>query len=751
MIDSSAKREPAPHKRAAAVILLIVLMVNAAALWPELSVARVDLNDNVSHFTLIEGMVQAIERGQNPLDFWSPEAALGYPEIRTYQLLAHALVVFIYFALGKAVSLMTVFVWVRYLSLVLLPLSFYAAVLLLELPPLTAAAAALLAPLISTSGLFGVEYYSFVWRGLGLFPQAVATHFLLLSIGMAFRALRRGTSIVLSGFLLGITAACHLIYGYMGALTVCLLALLPDRDVPRSTRILRTVVIGAVTAILCVYQLVPLYLDRAIINHSIVEPAWKWDSFGAAQVLQWLFTGGLLDYGRLPVLTLLTFAGVAVILWRFRDTRRLPPADSFVLAGAVFWILVFFGRPFWGPLLILLGVSPDMHVHRVSGGVHIFLIFLAALGLAFLWQEAAGRWHAAVAVIGTGVLLAAPVLTTAQYLAGDAEGGTQNLAQYVSQANVIGAVVADLKGHGGRTYAGLSTGWGAKFEVGAVPIYAVLSVHQVPTVSILYHTMALPGDIMAHFDERKPMQYRLFDIRSVLVPEVLRPSLPAFLMPRSQIGRFVILDAPGGGYFDVVDAPAAVTVNRGSFYQLNKLWLESNWLENKAHLYLDFFHDAPAGLPHSSAESSLPQISFPVGGPGQVRSQSEDAGVYRAEVEATRAGFALFKMTWHPEWKASVDGKLVKTAMLSPGFIGIPVMQGRHAIECRYEPGNWKIWLALAGTFVVLLLLAAERFGKLPRIGAALLPADIAPPAEEPVETAATKLQPRKRRPKAAR
>jgi hypothetical protein len=95
-------------------------------------------------------------------------------------------------------------VWIRFLSLVLLPLSFFAMARCFQLPPLTAAAAACLAPLISTPQLYGLEYESYVWAGFGLFPQAVATHFLLLSLGFACRALRRGGSATLAGLMLGL-------------------------------------------------------------------------------------------------------------------------------------------------------------------------------------------------------------------------------------------------------------------------------------------------------------------------------------------------------------------------------------------------------------------------------------------------------------------------------------------------------------------------------------------------------------------
>ena len=78
-------------------------------------------------------------------------------------------------------------------------------------------------------------------------------------------------------------------------------------------------------------------------------------------------------------------------------------------------------------------------------------------------------------------------------------------------------------------------------------------------------------------------------------------------------------------------------------------------------------------------------------------SESQTGEAYRARLEAYRPAFALFRMTWHPGWKVYVDGKAVKTVMLSPGFVGAPVATGSHQVECRYEPGWWKIWMALGG------------------------------------------------------
>src|SRR5579884_2395991 len=74
--------------------------------------------------------------------------------------------------------------------------------------------------------------------------------------------------------------------------------------------------------------------------------------------------------------TVLAAAGVAVWAWRkFRG--ETDPAGAFAAAGAAFWILLYFGRPFWGPALLVLGAAGDMHLHRVIGGAQVFLVLLA--------------------------------------------------------------------------------------------------------------------------------------------------------------------------------------------------------------------------------------------------------------------------------------------------------------------------------------------------------------------------------------
>ena len=701
-------------------MLCLVLAVNAIALWPELSISRVDLNDNVFHYALIERIVQAVEHGQSPLDLWSPEWSLGYPVLRTYQPLAHWVVAGVYIALAKTVPLMTVFVWIRFLSVALLPLSFFWAARRLTLSPVTAAAAAILAPMISTNFLYGIEYNSFTWAGSGLFPQAVATHLLLLAIGSAWVALREGRRLTLVGAIVGLTALAHIIYGYVAALSICLMAFLPDAAIPRTTRVRRTLWIGITAALLTCFQLLPLLLDRGVINHSRWEPLWKWDSFGALTVLEWLVKGELLDYGRLPILTLLAVGGV--VLW-FRKEPELETvaAHRFIVFGAALWVVLFFGRPFWGPLLAMIGIARDMHLHRVIAGVHVFGVFLAAIGLSALWRELERRWGAIGAVIAVLVVLYPMVRDRAHTLSNDAAWGRKNLAANEAAQRDVANVIDQLRQRGGRAYSGLAAGWGGKFKVGDVPFYAFFSTAQVPAVAFLYHSMALTSDIAVRFNENDPAHYRLFNVRSVVAPGDGSVALPLFVIPRIQFGNFRVFDAPAVGYFDVVDVFASVRVTRDNLYDVNDRWLQSRWPGARNHLLLDIGAGAPSGLTRLQADVPLSEPP-PLPPAGQVSGEKQDGQVYRAEMDVVRPAYALFKMTWHRNWKAYVDGNASHTVMLTPGFTGVPVAPGHHRIEMRYEPEAWKAPLGLAAIILVGLIGMVESRGALVRMEAWRVP-----------------------------
>jgi hypothetical protein len=698
------------------VALSAVLAAHGCALRAELG-AWPDLNDNVLHYTLAARVVQAIDREENPLDFWVSEWTLGYPVLRTYQPLGSLVVALLYLALGRTVPLVEVFLWTRFLLVCLLPLTAYVTARLLMLGRAAALAAALISPLIATNYLYGIEYGSYLWRGSGLYAQAWAMHGLMLTLGLCFRAVRSGRRLMVAALLLALTFLAHFIYGYIAALSVVLLAFVPD-SAARTRRALRVAAIGLLALALTAWVVVPLLQDVPLIGPGHWEAKWKQDSYGATEVARLLLTGALLDFGRLPVLSLLALFGALTCGWRLRrqnaETTLASEAPSsayaFVLFGALLWLLLFCGRPTWGSALTLLGIGSDIHLHRLVGGVHVFLLFLAAIGLAWLWDRAAALRDPAArsAAILASVLLLLPALRERHdYLVKNARWAAENAAAYRREQADVEAAISRAGERGGRVYPGLAAGWGRTLRVGSVPLYALLSIHRVPAVAFLYHGMALTSDLMVRFDERNQAHYRLFNVTAVLANR--DQSLPPFLTPVGEFGRFRLLAAPRTGFFELVAVPYSVRSDKGRFYDVDDPWLHSDWVAKRQHLWLDLGDGSPIALPSLPPGEPLPPVED-AGGLGRLDDEEQDGEVHRVHAVVEREGFLLFKTTYHPNWRAIVDGRRERAVMLSPGFVGIRLSPGDHRVEMRYEPGVEKaVLLALGVALFALAALAARR------------------------------------------
>ena len=702
----------------ALICVLAVVAVNAFALSAELRAGNFDVNDSVLHYTLADRMVQAIERGENPLDFWVSEWSLGYPVARSYQILGHLTLVFLYFLFGKTVPVLTLFVWARYVLVVLLPFSVYVSARLLMLPRPASVASAAIAPLIATNGLYGLEYGSFLWRGNGLFTQALAMHLLLLTLGFGFRTLRGRSSPVLCGLLLGLTFLSHFIFGFIGVLSLGVLIFLPN-VLDLRKQLTRVLVIALTSSAVSAFQLIPMLLDGPLINHSRWEPPWKWDSFGAPYVVKTLVQGDLLDYGRLPVLSVLGLLGVAVCIFKMREGRFVKKtqqyggpsaAYGFIFVGALLWLFLFCGRPVWGVVFTLLGAD-NLQLHRLLAGFHTFAIFLIGIGLVtfWTWLLQIKSYRYGVASLVTLIILFPALKERRFFLGQNAEWSRANLDALRAEEKDLKEVISSIGADSGRAYSGLPTTWGNQFRIGSVPFFATFSTHHVPSVGFLYHAMALTSDLMVWFDENNPAHYRMFNVTTVVAPD--SKTVPSFLTRRSSAGRFQVYQAPGNGYFDIVQVPYAARTYPENFYDVSYAWLNSNWVLKLNHVLLDWDGKTGPELPRLGYGQPLPdakEINI-----GFISDEKRDGETYDAKVQLQQSGYVLFKMTYHPNWIALVDGRRQTPVMLTPGFMGVQLNAGQHAVEFRYQPGYVKFVLILLGATVVLGLTVVERRGGL--------------------------------------
>ncbi len=82
-----------------------------------------------------------------------------------------------------------------------------------------------------------------------------------------------------------------------------------------------------------------------------------------------------------------------------------------------------------------------------------------------------------------------------------------------------------------------------------------------------------------------------------------------------------------------------------------------------------------------------------------------DEVVRPAQLDVTAAcsqpATLVLKMSYHPHWRVTVDGREQPTFMVSPGYIGVNLTTGPHHVRAEYDAGWLKYELMAAGVAVV--------------------------------------------------
>ena len=693
------------------------VLFNLVYLLPEVIHQTVPVNDNVLHILDLQATIDTIRGGGDPTDFWLPGIGGGYPLFHYYQHLPYIPLAFIHFVTG--ISAASLIAWSTYLLLSLFPVSVFVSMRRVGFDHFESAGASL-AGFFATNGLFGFDYASYVWSGYGLYTQLWGMVLLPLALSQNYRVLRTGSGYAWAAGLLAALALSHLVLGYiaMGSLVGIALFCGCLRELPR--RFGRLAVLGAGFALATAYFFVPYLLDGEYLNRSPWELPSKYDSFGQDFVLGALIRGNLFDFDWLPVLTVLIALGFVVSLQRWREPRyRIGP-----LLG-VFWLLAYFGRPTWGSLIDLLPLSHDLQLHRLIAGVHLGALFLLGAGVGATLRFAGrivrerpqlDQRLAAPAMALVLLVILLPVLSERRdYL-------HQNAAFMESSESGIQQEAADLQSvrqfleqqPPGRVYAGLAASWGAKYTVGSSPMYGILALDGFDMLGRLYHALSPVGDVQVLFNDTDRTQYDLFGVRYIVAPK--GQAVPPFARLMATFGRHMIYEVPDAGYFATGDSTVVYTGSKGSLLDGARAWLESR-LPSQAlsRVRPRWEVDANAALPVqplANAQATMPLLArgpSAVAAPGSVTDVEAGRGSYSASVSATRPLTLVLKSTYHPNWKAKVDGKLVETFMVAPGYLALPVEQGDHQVSLVYSPQWFRKWLLLIGIAGIGVMAAGER------------------------------------------
>jgi hypothetical protein len=709
------------------IILTFVVVFHAVLLFPEAAERSPELNDSVFHYSLCVSMLEEMESGGNPIDHWVPYWSIGYPVFHHYHHLPHLAVVLTHLILLKQVPLFTVFKAWFYLLLVVYPMVLYYSLRRMRFPRISSAGAALFALTLSHLNGYGFELGSYVWRGSGMYTQLWAMVLLPLTLSSIYNTLREGRQYFRSVILLFLLTLSHMIFGLIGALTALLFIFHNFKPEEMGERIKRLLVIFAVFAFMISYFLVPMVLDSPYHAHSTYDSPEKWDSYGFRYAVTNFLNGNILDSGRLPVVTILAGFGL------FFALSRKAPQYRWAAAGFMLWFLLYFGRPVWGGLIDLLPMSSALHLHRFITMVHFFGAILAGIGLSEICRKIKTRFRTILAVVFIA-LLAFPVYWDRfEYLKTNTAWLRESKAGFLEEKADFEKILISIKeSPPGRVYPGRRANWGKDFKIGRASVFYLLGPRKIPALSYLPFSWALSGDFSVNFNEWRNSHCDLFNVRYILADRGWNP--PSFSREMKRAGRFRLYRINTTGYFDVVDSPLAVYGDKNSIWNLIILWMRSPQVDQRRFISLFFDRDFHPGYqdylvlrdrnlfwrikPGSERERPVSVFSMAddfaearpwKGRAGRVLREEAGKNRFSARVAAGRDCFLLFKMTYHPGWRAYVDGREAGTVMLSPGLTGVRIEKGEHEVEFVYRAPGWKTPLFLAGLFVAAGLFFRER------------------------------------------
>jgi hypothetical protein len=207
--------------------------------------------------------------------------------------------------------------------------------------------------------------------------------------------------------------------------------------------------------------------------------------------------------------------------------------------------------------------------------------------------------------------------------------------------------------------------------------------------------------------------FELFNVRYVLADHLRR--LPSFVEPQPVAPGLISGVVATEGYFGVVGSAGFVHYAEGKGRELgafNRAFIEGRWHRDGRFVRIGLReHDSPAAGERLLTTGSTFEDVAPAGwrAPrGRVLSSGGQGDRYQARVLLEDPGIVLFRMTYHPNWQAELDGVAVDTIMLSPGYVGIPAPAGEHTVAMTYRPPRWTRLLMWAGLACLVLLAAVE-------------------------------------------
>jgi hypothetical protein len=434
----------------------------------------------------------------------------------------------------------------------------------------------------------------------------------------------------------------------------------------------------------------------------------------------------------------------------------------------LFWFILFFGRATLGGIIDILPGMKDFHQSRFIVGVHLMGFFLVPIGFWWLThlviqllyhskrvvhvsqqlitddnepqEKASSKRTHHLPIHSLLTLVVGVVLTIIIFLIVSPQTqryashndflifrGNENYEKQHADADSLLNILSTNQP--GRVFTGRGSQWGKELNVAETTYFMHLSTFGVPVILWLPETWSPNSDVEQFFVEDWPEHYDLLNVKYIVTPKNVEPK--EFWTKIAETDTWNLYTAPTSGYFTTGSKAAVVYSDRDNYVNLVRLWMQSAYVKN--HIFPELTYDhtkiskstIPAfsmvdeatyklrdGKQHSLFEAN-PTYEAP---PANVTLEAQDVNKdmiyktnYKAGSDCERC-LVILKASYHPNWKAYVNGKHAETVTVFPFYIGVSVPPDSEGIvEVTYQPSSLKLLLFVLGpVFVIVMILIAK-------------------------------------------
>ncbi|MBK9031461.1 MAG: hypothetical protein IPL61_09010 [Myxococcales bacterium] len=661
--------------RAGPLLVLALATLYVALMYRRVFAGELAGDDNTFHWAEAVRIADGLRHGD--LDLWNPSANAGFPTGYYYQLLPAAVPGALAAVFGHTLFWFQLAI---FLPLVLVPAAGYRALRVLDIDPWPALGGGVaIAVTLSNSkwghgadGVFAV----------GLFTQVSAFAAFPLALAHGLVWLRRGTNLASAigwGVFVGVShPVAGMALGAALAPIACTTALAqvlasvswwpypaPQPGAPAWRPLVRVVVLGAGLLIASAAAWAPTLIDYQAFGgfpHRLPDEAGP----GFAKLARWLASGKFLDEGRRQILTALVPLGL--IVGALLD-RRAHALRAFLVAALVFAFVIGIGKT--------LKSQDDLFpAVRFMGALQIVLamgVGAGAIGLAQRVIRWADRLRDGVylqgamgALVGVVLVGLAPTFATQHdrvRISTDWDTVYRDELRTIIPA-IAAARPGRLQNRGPENHWAMMLPY-IEVDRPTLVAYGGAALQSSPNFVYLWAT---PSPVRAAW---------IYDAPLVLTTPERGPDIGGTLLAHTAHFELRELAAPG------LVAPVQVTGELPA----------GRAAMRKAVLH---WQDTDAAM-HSQV---LAHHGHGIAGPppdGDARAIVRGRSRIDADLDARAATTFAIRESWHPRWRATLDGRPARVRRISPDMMAVDVVPGMHHLTLRFvRPwwtwASWSLW-----------------------------------------------------------